>query len=71
MYGQTTQSPWLDLVREGSCQFGFVCPLQFLYDFARSGDVLTLTRHAKLWYNDAINPLWRANETLTMRRVAP
>jgi len=32
---------------------------------------LTLTRHAKLWYNDAINPLWRANETLTMRRVAP
>ena len=71
MYGQTTQSPWLDLVRGGSCQFGFMCPLQFLYDFTRSGDILTLTRHAKLWYNDAINPLWRANETLTMRRVAP
>ena len=69
MFSETTQSPWLDVVRD--CQFGSMCPLQFLYDFRRDADVLTLTRHAKLWYNDAINPLWRANETLTMRRVSP
>ena len=69
MFGETTQSPWLDLVQ--SCQFGSICPLQSLYDFRRDADVLTLTRHAKLWYNDAINPLWRANESLTMRRVSP
>lgn len=69
MFGETTQSPWLDLVHP--CFFGSVCPLQFLYDFRRDGDVLTLTRHAKLWYNDAINPLWRANESLTMRRISP
>lgn len=69
MFGETTQSPWLEGIQ--SCQFGSACPLQFLYDFRRDADVLTLTRHAKLWYNDAINPLWRANESLTMRRMTP
>ena len=68
LLGRTTTSPWL---REGRCEYGYLCPLQDLQDFRRDGDVLTVTRRAYLLYVDGINYPWPARETLTLKRATP
>lgn len=67
--GRTSTSPWLSLTVD--CEAGDICPLEDYHDFKRSGDTLTFTRRATLWYLDGINPQWHAREVLTLLRSAP